>query len=501
MINKRQLEIYMQNREIGFTQAVAAAKAGFSERTARAIDRNKHSLQKKTMRNWQTRKDPFAEVWAKEIEPLLTQGVYEATFVLEVLQKKYPGEYPDSTLRSLQRKIKKWRALFGKDKEVMFRQAHEPGRLGISDFTHPKNIRITINGEPLEHIFYHFRLPYSGFNYMQVFRDSGESFTALAQGLQEALHLLGGVPETHRTDSLSAAFKNLDTNAKNDLTERYKAFVEHYNMQAARINPGEGHENGAIESSHRHIKNRIEQSLIVRGSIDFGSFEEYREFIRDVTKQHNRRNNKLIEIERTHLRPLPATKATDYTEMVVVVSCTSTIDVRRVTYSVHSRLIGEKLHVRVYNDKLECYLGGTHVISLERAAVPARAQRGHKIDYRHVIGGLIKKPGAFRGAKLRNAILPNEDFRRIWEHVNRTMSNAEASKFIVGALHLAAAHNCESDVAHAILDLIEKQEPLKLNVLQNKFSHNKHHVPIVNVSQHNLDAYNEFIPAAQGVQQ
>lgn len=500
MINKRQLEFYMQNKETGITQAVAAARAGFSERTAQRIDRNEHGLQKETLHNWKTREDPFAEAWAKDIEPLLAQGVYEATFILEMLQKKYPGEYPDSTLRSLQRKMKRWNALFGQDKEVMFRQTHEPGRLGISDFTHPKNIRVTINSEPLEHIFYHFRLPYSGFNYMQVFRGSGESFTALAQGLQEALHFLGGVPEIHRTDSLSASFKNLDANAKDDLTERYKAFVEHYNMQATRINPGEGHENGAVESSHRHIKNRIEQSLIVRGSLDFGSFEEYRGFIKDVTKQHNRRNNKPIETEKAHLRPLPATKATDYTEMVAVVSCTSTIDVRRVTYSVPSRLIGEKLHVRVYNDKLECYLGGTHVITLERAAVPAHAQRGHKVDYRHVIGGLVKKPGAFRGAKLRNAILPNEDFRRIWEHVDRTMSNAEASKFIVGALHLAASHNCESEVALAIFDLIEKQEPLKLSVLQNKFNYNKHQAPVVNVSQHNLNTYNEFIPTAQGAQ-
>jgi hypothetical protein len=491
----------MQNKEAGLTQAVAAAKAGFSERTARAIDRGEHGLQKDTVHDWTTRKDPFEQVWAKEIEPLLMQGAYEATFILEVLQKKYPGEYPDSTLRSLQRKIKKLRALFGKDKEVMFRQTHEPGRLGISDFTHPKNIRVTINGEPFEHIFYHFRLPCSGFNYMQVFRGSGEPFEAFAQGLQEALHLLGGVPETHRTDSLSASFKNLDKNAKDDLTERYKAFVEHYNMQATRINPGEGHENGAVESSHRHIKNRIEQSLIVRGSIDFGSFEEYRGFIKDVTKQHNRRNNKLIETERAHLRPLPATKATDYTEMVVVVSCTSTIEIRRVTYSVPSRLIGEKLHVRVYSDKLECYLGGTHVITLERAAVPAHAQRGHKIDYRHIIGGLVKKPGAFRGAKLRDAILPNEDFRRIWEFVSRTMSNSEASKFIVGALHLAASHNCENDVARVIIGLIEKQEPLKLSILQNKFNHSKHQVPVVDVSQHNLNAYNEFIPARQGAQQ
>ena len=501
MITKKQLEIYMENRKTDSTQTLAAAKAGFSERTARTIDRNEHGLQNDTPRCWQTRKDPFAEVWDTEIEPLLTQGVYEATFVLELLQQKHPGEYPNSTLRTLQRKIKRWRALFGKDKEVMFRQVHEPGKLGISDFTHPKNIKVTINGEPLEHIFYHFRLPYSGFNYMQVFMGSGESYTALAQGLQEALYCLGGVPETHRTDSLSASFKNLNMNAKEDLTERYKAFIEHYNMQATRINPGEGHENGAIESSHRHIKNRIDQSLIVRGSSDFASFEEYREFIREITKQHNRPFAKLIEAERASLRPLPATKAADYTEIVAVVSCTSTIDIRRVTYSVPSRLIGERLHVRLYNDKLECYLGRAHVITLLRAPKPARGKRDHKIDYRHIIESLVKKPGAFRGSRLRNAILPNENYQRIWEHVSHTMNITDACKFIVGALHLAANHNCETDLAFAIIELIESKKPLQLSALQNRFNKNKPRLAIVNVSQHPLDTYNHLIPNHCGVQQ
>jgi hypothetical protein len=501
MIPLKQKDIYMENRKENTTQVISAAKAGISERTGRRIDHNEHQPQKGKWRNWKTRKDPFSEVWNKSVKPLLEQGVYEATFVLEELQKQYPGKYPDSTLRSLQRKIKQWRAISGKAKGVMFMQEHNPGELGISDFTHPKKIQVTINGDPFEHIFYHFRLPYSGFNYMQVFMGSGESFTALAQGLQEALLYLGGAPKMHRTDSLSASFKNLNKDAKEDVTERYKAFVEHYNMQAARINPGEGHENGAIESSHRHIKNRIEQSLIVRGCADFASFELYREFIGEVTKQHNQQFSKFVEAERGCLQPLPTTKATDYTEIVAVVSCTSTIDVKRVTYSVPSRLIGERLHIRFYNDKLECYLGGTHVITLVRGCKLANKQRSQIIDYRHFIESLVRKPGAFRSSKLRNSILPNEDYRRIWEHVDRNMNSAEASKFIVGVLHLAATHNCESELAITIIDLIDNNQPLKLSVLQNKFNKHKPQLVSVNISQHRLDAYNELIPNYQGTQQ
>jgi len=491
----------MENRKNKSTQAVAAARAGISAQTAYKIDHNKHRPKKDRKHDWKTRKDPFVEVWDKSVKPLLEQGVYEATFILEELQKQYPDKYPDNLLRTLQRRIKRWRALFGKDKEVMFRQVHEPGKLGISDFTHPKNIKVTVKGEPFEHIFYHFRLPYSGFNYMQVFIGSGESYTAFAQGLQEALCCLGGVPETHRTDSLSASFKNLNNAATEDLTERYKAFAEHYNMQVTRINPGEGHENGAIESSHRHIKNRIEQSLIVRGNSDFDSLEKYREFIREVTKRHNQQFAKLIEAERAGLKPLPETKAVDYTEIVAIVSNTSTITIRQVTYSVPSRLIGERLNVRLYNDRLECYLGSAHVITLMRVCQPARGKRDHKIDYRHIIESLVRKPRAFRGARLRDAILPNESYRRIWEHVSHTMNIADACRFIVGVLHLAATQNCENDLAIEIVDLIENNQPLKLSVLQNKFNKIKSQPAVVNISQHTLDAYNEFIPNYHRTQQ
>ena len=501
MITSKQMAIYMKNKKTDLTQPVAAAKAGISERTGRRIDRGEHGLQKNTKRKWRTRKDPFEEVWNEEIVPSLENGVYEATFILEELQKKYPGKYKNSTLRSLQRKIKKWRALFGKDKEVMFRQVHEPGKLGISDFTRPKEIRVTVKGESFEHIYYHFRLPYSGYNYMQVFIGSGEAYEAFAEGLCGALCDLGGIPETHRTDSLSASFKNLNKDATEDITDRYRALSQHYGMQATRNNPGKGHENGAVESSHHHIKNRIEQSLIVRGNSDFSSLQEYREFIREVTKQHNKHNTKNFEAERACLLPLPTTKAVDYTERVVVVSSSSTVDIKRVTYSVPSRLIGERLHVRLYNDRCECYLGMTHVITLTRSLFPASGQRGRQIDYRHIIECLVRKPGAFRGSKLREAILPNENYRRIYEHAKNTMSYKDADKFIVGALYLAKTQDCENDLAHAIIKLIEAGMLLLLSELQDRFNKNKPVTAATYVSQHNLNSYNEFIPNFQGAQQ
>ena len=222
-ITKQQVKIYMEKRKDGDTQIIAAAKTGISERSGREIEQGKHCSQKPACKPWRTRKDPFEKVWDSDIVPMLKSGIYEATFILNELQKKYPDEYHSSLLRTLQRRIKVWKAIQGPNKEVMFSQIHEPGQLGVSDFTHPKDISVTINGVFFEHIFYHFRLAYSGYNYVQVFAGSGEPFNALAQGLSEALYHVGGSPKTHRTDSLSASFKNINKDAKDDLTERYQA--------------------------------------------------------------------------------------------------------------------------------------------------------------------------------------------------------------------------------------------------------------------------------------
>ena len=497
-ITKKQVNIYMQKRKDGLTQMVAAAKAGISEHSGRNIDHNEHCSQKTGRSPWRTRKDAFEKVWDSDIAPMLKKGLYEATFVLNELQKKYPGEFHSSLLRTLQRRIKLWKAVQGPNKEVMFLQIHEPGQLGVSDFTHPKDITVTINGEPFEHIFYHFRLPYSGFNYAQVFAGSGESFNALAQGLSEALYYIGGAPKTHRTDSLSASFKNINKDAKDDITERYQSLIQGYGMEATRINPGKGHENGTIESSHRHMKDRIRQSLILRENNEFESLQDYRSFIQAVVKEHNKHTVKNFEIEQKALQALPPTLPIGYTETVAVVHCTSTIDVKRVTYTVPSRLIGERLHIRIYENRLECYVGINHVITLYRTIFPVRRKRGRVINYVHIVDSLIKKPGAFRSCKFRDDLLPSDNYRKIWEYINHTMPPKEADKFMVGILHLAATERCQNDLESLIVKTIQEGKHVRLSELRDKFVQQKP-IPInVNVSQHILGDYNLLIPNFDG---
>jgi transposase InsO family protein len=491
LITTKQVKIYMTARKEGCTQVLSAAKAGISERSGREIEKGRRKA-KHEVRNWKTRKDPLCGVWENELEPLLMkQPELSPITLLEMLQERDKDKHPDSILRTLQRRVKKWKALFGPEKEVIFMQEHLPGKLGLSDFTTLKNIKITIGGKELKHILYHFRLAYSGWSFMKVIF-GGESYAALTEGLQEALWRLGGSPHEHRTDSLSAAFKNLSKNAQTDITEKYEVFCEHYNMLPSRNNPGISHENGSIESPHGHLKRRIRQALILRGNCDFASTEEYQDWLDGVVSQHNRRNAKAVGIDKEALQKLPDYKAIDYTELMATVTSSSTIDVRRVTYTVPSRLQGETLRIRLYHDRLACYLGTTHITDLRRVYAKGTT-RVKSIDYRHVITSLARKPQAFRYSRLRDNLLPNEKYKQIWEYVNKHFESKNACKFIVGLLYIAAQKDCEETLADEVLAEITMGKTPSLSHLQNKYQCKKASSPTVHVEQHLLSSYNNLI--------
>ena len=429
---------------------------------------------------------------------MLTREPYlKEITLLEYLQDKYPGEYPDQVIRTLQRRVKLWQALHGPDKEVMFLQTHAPGKQGLSDFTSLKRVQVTIGGQEFDHLLYHFRLSYSRWSSIKVIQ-GGESYTALTEGLQAALQKLGGAPQEHRTDSLSAAFKNLSREAQEDMTVCYDAFCRHYGMKATRNNRGKGHENGSVESAHGHLKRRIEQALLLRGSNDFESIPAYQDFIDGVVTQSNQRNAKLIHLERQALLPLPGTSAMDYSELRVVVNSSSTIQVRRVTYSVPSRLQGEVLNVRLYDDRLICYLACSHVATLQRIYSKGSRKRERQIDYRHVIHSLIKKPQAFRYCRWRDDLLPDINYRSIWSNVDSRMSSTDACKFMVGLLHLAATYDCEKALGEMVLKTISKNRRLSLDAFEKKFCQKQVlKVPKVQIIQHELIHYNQFIPQSQ----
>ena len=495
-ITTRQVELYMQSRKEGLIQATSAAKAGISERSARNIEhgsRRQPGTNKKIIRR---RDDPLLTVWEEELVPMLESlPMLQPITLLEYLQEKYIDDngnpiYSDNLLRTLQRRVKTWKAICGPKKEVMFRQEHIPGRLGLSDFTKLKETIITVHHQPLEHLLYHFRLAFSHWSHIKVIL-GGESYSALAEGLQEGLWRLGGSPLEHRTDSLSAAFKNLSRDTKNDLTNRYEELCQHYQMKPTRNNLGVKHENGSVESPHGHIKRRMKQALLLRGSNDFASVEAYQNFIDNVVNQHNRRNAKAIIVEREKLQALPQDKTLDYTQICATVSSSSTIDVRRATYTVPSQLQHEVLRIRLYHDRLDCYLGARQVCELARVYPTGRTSRARQINYRHVIHSLVKKPQAFRYSQIRDDLLPTAIYRQIWDTVNRSMEAKTACKFIVGLLNLAATQNCEQALGEAVMQCIAKNQLLRLTDFQNQFKENIE-LPILSIVQHELKSYDQL---------
>jgi hypothetical protein len=501
-ITQEQVKLFMKHRTENATQERASAKAGISERSGRRIDAGELP-KKKQPRYWRTRKDPFADVWDSEILPRLEKTAMLApTTLFEDLQDRHPGCFSNKLKRTFQRRVKAWKALHGPDKEVMFRQSKEAGRLGLSDFTELNAIDITIAGELLKHRLYHFRLPYSGWSHIKVIL-GGESYTALAEGLQEALQRLDGAPKEHRTDSLSAAYKNLSKSEQEDLTERYQSLCEHYGMIPTRNNRGVSHENGAVESPHGHIKKRIRQALLLRESHDFATLDDYRQWLDGLIRRFNRRCDDGLKIERAELQALPPHNAVDYSEQVIRVTTSSTIDVKRVLYSVPARLVGESLRLHIYDDRIEAYVGSTLAHTLTRTYVLNYNQRARCIDYRHVIGQLVRKPQAFRYSQLRDDLLPSATYQQIWATIDQRLEPRTACKRIVGILSLAARADCEQALGAYLQQQIAKDNLPSLYQLEQRFDPNTSNALPDNLeggcAQHHLSTYDLLMPTSQEV--
>jgi transposase InsO family protein len=336
-VTDHQMRLYMKFRQTN-TTAVAAAKASISTATAYRIEKDTRLPSQKKAPRERRRADPLADIFEAEIVPMLqaAPGI-RAIAIFEEMARRHP-ELGSGIRRTLERRIRSWRAVHGREQEVMFRQVHEPGRVGLSDFTDMGKAGITIAGQPLDHRLYHFRLAYSGFEHAHVVL-GGESFVALAEGLQNALWSLGGAPREHRSDSLSAAFRNLDLDARQDLTRRYEELCGHYGMTPSRNNAGIAHENGSIEGPHGHLKRTINDAVLMRGSSDFDDLAAYRRFVDEIVSRLNARNSKRIDVERAELQQLPVRRTSDYEEVTVRVTSSGGFTLRKVFYTVPSRLM------------------------------------------------------------------------------------------------------------------------------------------------------------------
>ena len=498
MTNKRilisQKSYYMSLRQEGNTQILSSSRAGFSERTGRRVERFGASPIKE--RKWQTRKDPLIDVWNNDLLPLLKKCPdLKAITLFEHLEEKYPNKYDNSILRTLQRRTKNWKILSGKDKEVMFTQKHIPGQMGISDFTILKS-KITIKGRKLFHRIYHFRLAFSKFSFAKIIL-GGESFTALANGLQNALIKIGGSPKEHRTDSLSAAFNN--NNDKKELTDNYKTLCDHYNIKATKCNLGKSHENGSIESSHGHLKRRIDQAILMRNNNDFDSIEDYQSFIDKIISVINKKNKILIKEEKKYLQKLPKYKAQDFSVIYSYVSLNSVIRVKKIVYSVPSRLISQTVKIHLFDDHLEIFYNNSKTYNLIRKYYN-KDDSNVTVNYRHLVSSLIKKPGAFKNFIWKDELLPSDDYRKIWNIVNNAHEAKSSCKYIASLLYLISKlpKEQELDVSDYILDYYHKNRQLPtITNIEAKFIDNNiiNDAPIIIINQRNIKEYQQLLIA------
>jgi len=396
MVTDEQVHLLRQKMKEGKTQETAAAMAGMSVRSARRWQTGLLPSQTKAPRAWRTRRDPFGDIWTSEIVPMLKAGEHDglqAKTILEVLIEKHPDTFSSKHLRTLQRRVRDWRALNGPDKEVVFPQDHPPGREGAFDFTHGDELEVTIGGEVFAHLLLVFRLSFSRWLWAEL--AFSETYEALLSGLQGALWGLGGVPKVVRHDNLSAATHELRKSGGWALTSRFSDVLDHYDLGSTRIKPGHPQENGGVERANGLLKAAIDQALLVRGSRDFDQVDDYRAFVDRVIAGLNRDIAEAFAVEQAHLRPLPPAPLPSHTTHHPKVRRWSTIRVTGRQYSVPSRLIGHTVEVHQHADRLDVFYRDKLVETMPRV-------RGDvHIDYRHIIWSLVRKPGAFARYKFR----------------------------------------------------------------------------------------------------
>jgi hypothetical protein len=465
-VSDAQVRKLMEEMSRGGRVGRAAMKADMDRKTARKyIAEGGLPSEMMKERGWRTREDPFVEHWP-EVEALLTDAPeLEAKTVFAVLQEKHPDCYEDGQLRTLQRRVRQWRAERGPEKEVVLGQRHRPGEAAQTDFTSTTELGVTIGGQAFTHLLCVLVLPYSNWQWATVCLS--ESLVALRRGVQRALFQLGRVPQFHQTDNSTAATHRIAKGKedvegrKRPFSEDYLAIMRHFGMTARTTEVGAKEQNGDVESSHGALKRRLVQALMLRGSSDFDSVEEWQAFVDEVIRKANRGRCTRVGEELATMRELNVAKLPEFTEETLMVSTWCTIRVKHCAYSVPSRLIGETVKVHLYEDKLEVYFADELELKCERL----RGRNLHRIDYRHVIWSLVRKPGGFARYVYREEMFPSVTFRRAYDALQMRHSGLKGDLEYLRILHLAAS-TMEADVEAALTLIFDDGKELSYDAVK-----------------------------------
>lgn len=411
MITNQQYRKLMSEYQKEGKIVVSAMKADVHPHTARKyIQAAKPPAELQRKHDWRTRPDPLAAIWPIAEQMLSQAPELEAKELFDHLRGLHSDRVQAHALRSFQRRVLQWRLKHGPDKEVFFAQEHQPGRVLQVDWTNANELAVTVRGAPMEHLLCHAVLPYS--NWSWATRCQSESLLSLRHGLQETLHQLGRVPDRLQIDNSSAATHRIGSGGR-QFNEDFLTLAGHYGLKPQTIGIQKPHENGDVESRNGHLKRRLRQHLLLRGYRDFETAAAYDQFLAGVLRKANQNCVVKLKEEWEVMRVLPLTRLSEYDELHCPVSSNSTIRVKRVTYSVPARLIGQTVKVEVYEGHLKIYHGGQMLLELARAT----GDRGVKIDYRHLIEHLLRKPGAFTHYVHRQEFFPDSSFRLAYDRL------------------------------------------------------------------------------------
>lgn len=414
MITQQQYKRLMSEYEKTGKFSVSAMKADMDRHTARKyIKAGKCPAELQAKHTWRTRPDPLEKVWPGVVRMLQDAPELEAKTLFEHFLARPDSGLAESHLRTFFRRVRHWRATQGPEREVFFAQERKAGQLMQLDWTYARELQVTIQGQWLDHLFCQCVLPYSDWQWAT--RCISESFLSLVSGLQAALAQLRKCPECLGTDNSSAATHEVEQmpGRPRAYNADYLELCTHYDLRPVTINVNCPHEQGDVESLNRHLKRRLEQHLILRGSREFTSLEEYDQFVQGVLKAANAKRQRRLAEELEVMRPLPAGRLAEYREYEPVVSSQSLIRVNKHTYSVPSRLIGHTLRVEQHEAELKVHLGRELLFCLPRL----RGDRGALVDFRHVIVPLLRKPGAFIHYRHREALYPSAVYRAAYDRL------------------------------------------------------------------------------------
>ena len=454
-------KLFMEYQKSGRMQ-MSALKAGMNRDTAaKYVASGQVPSERVVARDWRTRPDPFAAHWG-QVEAMLREAPeLEAKALFEWLSEQPGGPYDEGQLRTFQRHVRRWRALYGPEKEVYFPQTHRPGVRMETDFTCLNSLGLTIRGEAFEQLLCHSVLTYSNWQWGTLC--GSESLLALRKGLQAVLVQLGHVPAEHWTDHSTAATHELsgDEEGRRGFNVNYLKLVEHFGIVPHTINRAEPHENGDIESANGAFKRRLKQHLLLRGSPDFDEADAIRRFIEEVFHRANRGRQKRLAEELAVMRPLRVALLPEYVEEDAPVSRWSTVQTDRRTYSVPSRLIGEIVRIRRYEERVEVHLAGVRQLVMPRLT----GEQTHAINYRDIIEWLIRKPGAFAQYRFRADLFPSLVFRRAYDRLCRDCAPRCADLEYLRLLR-QAARTMECDVERVLVELERRDLTPRWAVLQ-----------------------------------